>query len=221
MVYESVGDFILRASPAEKEAMTKALNTIKIEPMNLAQHFDPNMTDKDTVHSYLPEYERLLHKFRDIPFSMMEVGIQRGGSVLGWLKAFPKATVVGVDCQKSITINGCDRYKELITNAYDEDFMKYIVPGSLDFIIDDGSHAFNDILFACRNYPKLLKPGGILVIEDVPDVHWIPKMKAIATTQGCFTETLDLREKKGRWDDVLFVIRKPVFATDTKTGAKC
>ena len=221
MVYESVGDFILRATPAEKEAMTKALNTIKIEHMNLAQHFDPTMTDKDTIHSYLPTYENLLQKFRDIPFNMMEVGIQRGGSVLGWLKAFPKATVVGVDCQKSINIDGCDRYKELITNAYDEDFMKYIVPGSMDFIIDDGSHAYNDILFACRNYPKLLKPGGVLVIEDVPDVNWIPKMRAAATAMGCHTEVVDLREKKKRWDDVLFIIRKPLFVTDTKNGAKC
>jgi hypothetical protein len=221
MVYESVGDFILRATPAEKEAMTKALNGFKLQPLGLAQYFNPNMTDKDTVHSYLPEYEKLLQKFHDTPFNMMEVGIQRGGSVLGWLKAFPKATVIGVDCQKSVNIEGGDKYKELITNAYDDDFMKLIVPGCLDFIIDDGSHAFNDILFACKNYPKLLKPGGVLVIEDVPDVNWIPKMRAIATAQGCSTELLDLREKKGRWDDVLFVIRKPHFVTETKNGAKC
>lgn len=212
MPYDSVGDFILRASPAEKEAMTNALKSVKLEFLNLKPFFDPEYTDKDTIHSYLPEYETLLQRYKDIPFNMMEVGIQRGGSILAWLKAFPKVTLIGVDCQKSVTINGCDRYTELITNAYDDEFMTLIKPGSLDFIIDDGSHAFNDIRFACENYPKLLKPGGTLVVEDIPDVLWLSKFRAIATAQGCYTEVIDLREKKGRWDDVLLVIRKPWVA---------
>lgn len=212
MPYESVGDFILRATPAEKEAMTKALSSIKFEFLDLKPFFDTNLTDKDTVHSYLPTYETLLQRYKDIPFNMMEVGIQRGGSILAWLKAFPKVTLVGVDCQKSVNIQGGDRYKELITNAYEDEFMTLIKPESLDFIIDDGSHAFNDIRFACENYPKLLKPGGTLVIEDVPDVKWLSKFRAVATAQGCLTEVIDLREKKGRWDDVLLVIRKPWVA---------
>jgi SAM-dependent methyltransferase len=208
-MYESVGDFILRASPAEKEEMTRALESAKLEPLNLAQHFDPELTDKDTVHSYVPEYEKLLYRFKDIPFNIMEVGIQRGGSIVAWLKAFPKATVIGVDCMKSVSIT-CDRYHELITNAYEDEFMTLVKPESLDFIIDDGSHAFNDIRFACENYPKLLKPGGILVIEDIPDVKWLSKFRAVITAQGCLSEVIDLREKKGRWDDVLLVVRKPM-----------
>jgi len=207
-MYESVGDFILRASPAEKEQMTKALQSAKLEPLNLAPFFDPELTDKDSIHSYIPEYEKLLQRYQDLPFSMMEVGIQRGGSILAWLKAFPKATVIGVDCQKNVSITGCDRYHELITNAYEDEFMTLVKPQSLDFIIDDGSHAYNDIRFACEYYPKLLRSGGTLVIEDIPDVKWIPKLRAIATAQGCLTEVIDLREKKGRWDDVMLVIRK-------------
>jgi hypothetical protein len=210
-MYESVSDFILRASPAEKEAMTKALNSIvPVAPLSLAQHFDPEYTDKDTVHSYLPEYEKLLSDFQYKPFNLMEIGIQRGGSILGWLKAFPQVHVVGVDCQKTVDIAGSKRYTELITNAYDEDFLKIVPAYSHDFIIDDGSHAFNDILFACKHYPKLLKPGGTLVIEDVPDVLWIPKFRAVATAAGCSTEVIDLRANKKRWDDVLLVIRKPM-----------
>jgi hypothetical protein len=209
--YESVGDFIMRATPAEKEKMALALSTMKLATINLAPSFDPELTDKNTIHSYLPIYEDLLQRFQDAPFDIMEVGIQRGGSILGWLKAFPKATVTGVDCQKSVNISGSPRYTELITNAYDEDFLTKVPPQ--DFIIDDGSHAFNDILFACKHYPKLLKPGGTLVIEDVPDVTWIPKFRAVLTAQGCYSEVVDLREKKKRWDDVLLVIRKPWVST--------
>jgi hypothetical protein len=215
-MYESVGDFILRASPAEKEEMTKALESAKYIPLTLSQHFDPELTDKNTLHSYLPEYENILQRYADISFNMMEVGIQRGGSIVGWLKAFPKATVVGVDCQKSVQIQ-CDRYTEIITNAYDDEFIESQTPKSFDFIIDDGSHGYGDILFACQNYPKLLKSGGTLVIEDIPDVKWLPKFRAVATAQGCYTEVIDLREKKGRWDDVLLVIRK-AWACPTGTA---
>jgi len=206
MPFESVGDFLLRATPEEFKKMSEALASIK-PIFKLAPYFDPEHTDKDTIHSYLPVYEKLLENYQDIPFNIMEVGIQRGGSILGWLKAFPKAQVLGVDCQKSVEISGSARYTELITNAYDEDFLAQVPPQ--DFIIDDGSHAFNDILFACKHYPKLLKPGGTLIIEDVPDMLWIPKFRAVATAQGCTTEVIDLRANKKRWDDVLLVIRKP------------
>lgn len=215
MVYESVGDFILRATPAEKEAMAKALSSFKPPaPLNLAQHFDPEHTDKNTIHSYLPEYERLLQhivseaKYGGDTLTLMEVGIQRGGSIVGWLKAFPNARVVGVDCQKTVTINvPGDRYKELITNAYTDEFVSSFNPGTFDVIIDDGSHAYNDILFACRHYTKLLKPGGILIIEDVPDISWVPKFQKVLPAD-VYSELLDLRSKKGRWDDMLLVITK-------------
>lgn len=211
MPYDSVGDFILRASPAEKEAMSKALASIvPVAPLSLAQYFDPEHTDKDTIHSYLPEYEKLLSDFQYKAFNLMEIGIQRGGSILGWLKAFPQAQVVGVDCQKTVEIAGSKRYVELIMNAYEDEFVDQFASNSLNFIIDDGSHAFNDILFACKNFPRLLKPGGVLVIEDVPDVLWIPKFRAAATAMGCTSEVIDLREKKKRWDDVLLIIRKPL-----------
>jgi SAM-dependent methyltransferase len=79
-----------------------------------------------------------------------------------------------------------------------------------DFVIDDGSHAHNDILFVCQHYHKLLKPGGVLVVEDVPDINWIPKYRAAATAAGCTTEVIDLRHLKNRWDDILLLIKKPL-----------
>jgi precorrin-6B methylase 2 len=175
----------------------------------LDKFFDPNYTDKNTVHSYLPVYEKLLEPFikSKAAFNMLEIGIQRGGSILGWCKAFPNATVIGVDCQKTVTIN-LSNFKECITNAYSEEFLELIPPNSQDFIVEDGSHAYQDILFACRHYPSLLKKGGILVIEDVPDVTWLSKMRALVTAQGCITQVVDLRDKKKRWDDVLLLIKK-------------
>ena len=160
--------------------------------------FDSNYTDKDSVHSYKHVYEQILGN----PSSIMEIGIQRGGSILTWLHAFPNAQVIGVDCQKTVNITA-PRYTEYITNAYTPAFLQMVPPQ--DIIIDDGSHAYNDILFVCKHYPKLLKKGGKLVIEDIPDDLWIPEMKA-AIPPGFTGHVLDLRPIKKRWDDILFVI---------------
>jgi len=175
----------------------------------LVPFFDDRYTDKNTIHSYLPVYAHLLRNAWGKPFRMLEVGIQRGGSILGWCKAFPSATVYGVDCQKSANIQA-PNYTEKILNAYSEEMLEAFSHEELfDFIIDDGSHAYNDILFACHYYHKFLKSGCVLVIEDVPDFKCLPKMKALASAAGCTHEVFDLREKKGRWDDVLFLIKKP------------
>jgi predicted O-methyltransferase YrrM len=180
------------------------------KPLYLEPFFDSNYTDKNSIHSYLPVYEQLLQPFitNKTAFNMLEIGIQRGGSILAWCKAFPNASVIGVDCQKTVSIN-LPNFKECITNAYTEEFLELIPANSQDFIVEDGSHAYQDMLFACRHYPSLLKKGGVLVIEDVPDVNWLPKMRALATSQGCITQVLDLREKKKRWDDVMLLIKKP------------
>jgi len=194
---------------AEAQKKSDALVGAAKDACPLIPFFDERYTDKNSVHSYLPVYAHLLRNAWGKPFRMLEVGIQRGGSILGWCKAFPAATVYGVDCQKSVNIQA-PNYKEKILNAYSEEMLQAFAHEELfDFIIDDGSHAYNDILFACHYYHKFLKPGGVLVIEDVPDVKWLPKMKALATAAGCTHEVVDLREKKGRWDDVLFIIKKP------------
>jgi hypothetical protein len=140
---------------------------------------------------------------------MMEIGIQRGGSIVGWLKALPGSSVTGVDCQKSVHILA-PNYKEYILNAYDEDDMKKI-EGGYDLIIDDGSHAFNDLVFVCKHYPKRLNDGGVLILEDIPDINWLPKL-AKALPSGYKMSIVDLREKKGRWDDLMVIIIRDGYA---------
>jgi len=176
----------------------------------LEQHFDPNLTDKNTIHSYLPIYETVLKGLlqKNKTISLMEIGIQRGGSIVGWLKALPGSSVTGVDCQKSVHILA-PNYKEHILNAYDEDDIKKL--GCHDLIIDDGSHAFNDLVFVCKHYPKMLNDGGVLILEDIPDIEWVPKL-AKALPSGYKMSIVDLREKKGRWDDLMLIVIRDGYA---------
>jgi len=185
----------------------------KLPPLDSV--FDPNLTDKNTVHSYLPLYQNILQDLLDLKKSitLWEIGIQRGGSIIGWLKAlekFPGSQVVGIDCQKGVNILA-PNYTEYILNAYDDDALIEfsLPPGKLpDIIIDDGSHAFNDLVFVCKNYPQFLKDDGILIIEDVPDINWVPKL-AKMLPPGYYMSVADLRQKKGRWDDIMLIISKP------------
>ena len=50
---------------------------------------------------------------------------------------------------------------------------------------------------------------GILIIEDIQDYEWIDKLKnTTPDSLKQYIEIYDLRENKGRYDDILFVINK-------------
>ena len=78
-----------------------------------------------------------------------------------------------------------------------------------DILIDDGPHTLDSMIFFLKNYSELLNDKGILVIEDVQDIGWI-KILEDNTPDDLkpYIQIYDIRNKKGRWDDILFVIKK-------------
>ena len=176
--------------------------------------FDPNFTDKNTLHSYLHYYKNLLAEIiqrkGNAALTVCEVGIQRGGSAVGWLKLLPGAKVFGIDCVKTIKLEH-PNFTELILNAYDEDNLAKF-PKNIDFFVEDGSHAYSDMLFAIKNYPNMLSEYGCLVIEDLPDASWIPKFKAVLPA-GFNMIHLDIKhERHNRFDNQLLIIRRDVHS---------
>ena len=65
--------------------------------MNLEQLADNSITDKNTVHSYLPLYQTLLASKKETALNVLEVGIYRGGSIKLWGDFFTNAIVYGLD----------------------------------------------------------------------------------------------------------------------------
>ena len=60
-----------------------------------------------------------------------------------------------------------------------------------------------------RFYLDKVNDGGILVIEDVQDVEWFDILKDnVPEEYQNNIECIDIRENMGRWDDLLFVVRK-------------
>jgi hypothetical protein len=177
----------------------------------LSKYCDDNYTDKNSLHSYLPVYETLLTEIlhrKKSPIRLLEIGIQRGGSQLLWLNALPGSYITGVDIQTPMNKIVAPNYKEMIGNAYSKRFLETELLGcEYDFIVEDGSHCYNDLLFFMKYYPNHLALNGIIVIEDIPEVSWFQDLKD-ELPKGFSMELIDRRSIKGRWDDVLIVIRR-------------
>ena len=180
-------------------------------------------TDKDTFHSYIELYEQLLAPFVDKAITLVEIGIQYGGSMLLWQDYLPKAQFIFVDNVYSIhpKIPGRldpERVTLLFEDAYDyrehechvRSVARLLPSGGIDFIIDDGPHTLQSQIDFLRIYLPSLNKGGVAVIEDVQDVQWFASLEAEAEKAGSeFTfERVDLRHVKGRYDDLVFVVKR-------------
>jgi len=137
----------------------------------------------DTVHriktgktsdkwaSYLTYYDELFGPLRHQPVSLLEIGVQNGGSQETWAEYFKEAQLfVGCDIDpKCAELRYADpRIHIVVGDANAAPAFQKIAALStrFDIVIDDGSHTSNDILRSFINYFPLLKPGGTFVIED-------------------------------------------------------
>lgn len=173
---------------------------------------DPSTTDKDTLHSYLPTYQVLFAPLRDKARHVLEVGVQRGGSIHMWHDFFTRAVITGVDvdAQAPAQVPDSPRVRVVVGDAYSAAALDVLSKTTYDVLIDDGPHSLDSQCFFAREYAPLLAPGGVLVIEDVQDIRWIPALQAALPEHlQAHARTVDLRGVKGRYDDILFVVTSP------------
>jgi hypothetical protein len=121
-------------------------------------------TDK-AVHGYLEVYDRLITN----PKRLLEIGVNRGASLRLWQDMWPDCEVHGVEL---FSVGGVVVH---VGDAYTYGMVQRL-PGPFDVIIDDGSHTLASQLFVVEHYTRLLAVGGVLVVEDIPDETWIPRL---------------------------------------------
>lgn len=126
---------------------------------------------------YLDVYERHLSRFRETPLRLLEIGVQRGGSLQLWRKYFGDAAIiVGIDID-----GGCEVLNAYLPNEHvyigDQSnplFLEQVVKtmGGLDVVIDDGGH-MNEAQCASflELYPRLSE-RGVYICEDVHTSYW-------------------------------------------------
>lgn len=181
----------------------------------LRQLVDNTLTDKDTVHSYLDTYEELFKDRKEDTLSLLEIGNDKGGSLKLWLDYFKNASICGIDINHKIIKaplikpNEPSRIYLLECDAYDKN---NLVKRKFDIIIDDGPHTFISVIKFLFYYLPLLTDDGIAIIEDVQTIACVDMFNLIIEEhfpelKECVS-VYDLREKKGRYDDILYVIDK-------------
>lgn len=176
-----------------------------------------NITDKASEHSYDILYDDILSNYRNKEISLLEIGIWHGGSALLWQEYFPKGKLVFLDIESRVSEN---TWKSINKNRFDFHLMdaftnegfenvKALYPNGFDIIIDDAPHTLESQIFTIQNYTKLLKKGGILVIEDIQHFDNASViLQSIGDIPHKSCEVIDLRPIKNRYDDVVIVVKK-------------
>ena len=185
--------------------------------MSFIDIVDNSKTDKNTIHSYLELYQKILINKKDTAQNILEIGIAEGGSIKLWSEFFTNAVIYGLDIINIDTV--WDKIKNnnkiilyTSTDAYDETFFKTEFLNKnkrFDIMIDDGPHTLESMLRFIRLYSQLMTNDGILVIEDVQSWDWIKILTNIVPFHlRKFIKVYDLRKNKDRYDDIVFTIDK-------------
>jgi len=184
--------------------------------MNLSHLVDNSRTDKNTVHSYLELYQKLLVNKKETAQNVLEIGINQGGSIKLWYDFFPNANIYGLDITNIEHMWSEIRDKNRIilfsSDAYDEEFFNnyFLIKNiKFDFMLDDGPHTLESMKKFIQLYSKLMTDNGILIIEDVQSWDWIEILRnEVPENLKQFIKVYDLRENKKRYDDIVFTIDK-------------
>lgn len=185
--------------------------------MSLEEIADNSRTDKNTVHSYLPLYQKLLFSKKETAKNVLEVGIYHGGSIKLWHDFFTNAHIYGLDIMDINNVWDGIKNNDRITlytstNAYNKHFIdsQFLNKNiKCDFMIDDGPHTLESMKQFIKIYSQIMTDDGILIIEDVQSWDWIEILKnEVPPHLQQFIKIYDLRQNKGRYDDIVFTIDK-------------
>lgn len=120
--------------------------------------------------NYFAIYDRYFGDRRDKPITMIEIGVQHGGSLQMWKRYFhPDSMIVGIDINPD-----CRQFEEPGVRVFtgdqaDHGFLAEVVRqvGLADIILDDGSHiSAHQIASFEYLFRHGLADDGVYVIED-------------------------------------------------------
>lgn len=124
--------------------------------------------DKGTFAYEAHGYTEVYNKY--IPsknfYKLLEIGVWKGDSLRMWKEYNPELMVHGVDINPLVEhVEGAIIHKG---SQSDYGFItKLVMDVSPDFVIDDGSHKYSDIMSSFMFIFPLLKKGAYYFIEDL------------------------------------------------------
>jgi predicted O-methyltransferase YrrM len=194
-----------------------------------------NVTNSRHCHPYTLFYEGLFKNKRNESLKIAELGILEGGSLLMWKEYFTNAEIYGFEYNNNLINNFKQNFnndriilstidvtnKDSIVKSFSELNILY------DIIIEDTTHQFEDQIRVIENTYKYLKPGGILIIEDIfksyNENDYINRLTPILENfqDYYFIELDHINKNSSGWNnDKLFVLikngDKPIFKNTNK-----
>ena len=129
--------------------------------------------------NYMDYYAELLlpPKFEPTArLKILEFGVFKGASLRMWASLFPEAIIVGVDKDLRHVEDLARKTRGVLVREGDQADRHFLNSlcnfGPLDLIVDDGSHAYEDMLRTAIHMLPRMSPGGVYVIEDT-HVGWV------------------------------------------------
>lgn len=124
---------------------------------------------------YIPIYERWFSPWIQQPVTVLELGVDCGGSLEIWKRYFgPQARIVGIDSNPNCRAVEQEQISVRIGDQADEKFLASVLGefGTPDIVIDDASHmAVATVASFSYLYPRV-SPAGLYVVEDLHCSYW-------------------------------------------------
>lgn len=125
-------------------------------------------------HPYTAVYDFIFGPLRYKQLNIAEIGILDNKSMLCWREYFPNATLHGyewfddkISNALQYNLENTSYYKMDVKDAVSIDDGLQFANCKFDVIVEDSTHEFDDQIRFAKIAVKYLKPGGILVIEDI------------------------------------------------------
>jgi predicted O-methyltransferase YrrM len=178
-----------------------------------------NVTDIRHCHPYTLFYNSIFKNYRNEPLRIAELGILDGASLLMWREYFPNAKIDGFEYDP-LYINAfkekCPDIPIYPFNVRSQESINAALGDKMyDLIIEDTTHQFEDQIAVIENIYKNLKPGGMLIIEDIfkryNEQDYIDRLAPLLNQfSDYYFVTLDHENRNSTgWDnDKLFVLIK-------------
>ena len=152
-------------------------------------------TDKRSGKSnFVSHYFRRFGHIRNDVRKMLEIGVDRGGSIKMWADFFPNASIHGIDIMKSTLANAGGRITIDLLNQESKIELKSFIAkrgGDFDIIIDDGGHTMTQQINSFEALWPEIKNGGFYVIEDVETSYRSKYINSTPTAIEYFKSTID------------------------------
>jgi SAM-dependent methyltransferase len=184
--------------------------------MDLSEYYKSTgeATDKGTAHCYIDEwYNSEFTPIRYDKLNILEIGINKGDSLILWRDWFINSKIFGIDNKDEMTdeyvniVNSIENVGIIYGDAYSNDVVDLYFDETFDYIIDDGPHTLQSQINCVKKWFSKLKPNGKIIIEDVWDID---NYKVEFDKLNIPYEIIDLRAKSNhnQKNDVLLIFKK-------------